>query len=234
MLNTVHSVISVSCLFLLLCIAPCQMFAAEKTCLTSECHTEFQQNEVPTHPEESNCTDCHQGDLEKHGEGPDGNKLDLVKKMCGNCHDELMDHPYLHSPVASGNCSQCHYPHGNIEEVLLREKNSRAFYVHYSDDKYATCFSCHNRDLLMYPETSYATDFRDGIRNLHYLHVTKGRRGKNCIVCHDVHGSDRPKLVAGSIYYGNWKMAIGFVKTATGGGCAPGCHRVKEYDRKIK
>ena len=104
-------------------------------------------------------------------------------------------------------------------------------YVPYSDKEYELCFSCHNRDLLRFPETSFATGFRDGERNLHYLHVNK-EKGRSCKLCHNVHGSNNPKLINDRAPFGNWELPLKFVKTDTGGQCSPGCHKTYNYDRK--
>ena len=222
-------------LFLIVFLGSIPLAIAQNSCATDNCHIAYQKENRQPHPEEMTCSDCHIGDLERHGKEEEGvGKVDLAPKLCGDCHDDVKDHQYIHSPVAKNACSHCHNPHGNMENMLLEKENTRDFYINYSEQEYTLCFSCHKRDLLMYPETSFSTDFRDGIRNLHYLHITKGMRGRNCLVCHDIHGSNQPKLIANSVEFGNWTMRMGFIKTPSGGGCAPGCHRVKEYDRKIR
>jgi hypothetical protein len=32
--------------------------------------------------------------------------------------------------------------------------------------------------------------------------------------------------------FGDWRIPIGFSKTATGGSCSPGCHQTSSYDRQ--
>ena len=157
--------------------------------------------------------------------GSDNHQISNIKKI-------ITESNYVHGALEMGGCAGCHTPHASEFPKLLIASFPGNSYAHSSEKDFELCFSCHGRDLLMYPETSFSTDFRDGIRNLHYLHVTKGLRGRNCIVCHDVHGSDQPKLMAASADFGKWHMKIDFKKTETGGSCAPGCHRVKEYDRK--
>ena len=98
--------------------------------------------------------------------------------------------------------------------------------------EFALCFTCHKRDLLQYPDTSFATDFRDGERNLHYLHVNNKQKGRSCVLCHDLHGGSKPKLIADSVPFGKWRLPLKFVKTETGGSCSPGCHKPQSYDRK--
>jgi len=43
------------------------------------------------------------------------------------------------------------------------------------------------------PETRTLTNFRDGARNLHFLHVNKAVRGRTCRACHEVHASKQPR-----------------------------------------
>ncbi len=47
-----------------------------------------------------------------------------------------------------------------------------------------------------------------------------------------MHGSGNSKLIADSVPFGKWSLPLKFVKTDTGGSCAPGCHKMQSYDRK--
>ena len=85
--------------------------------------------------------------------------------------------------------------------------------------------------MVLTPETTDLTDFRNGKTNMHYLHVNKAERGRTCRACHETHGSDLPKHIRESIPYGKWDLPIRFTKTETGGSCSPGCHLPKPYDR---
>jgi len=104
--------------------------------------------------------------------------------------------------------------------------------VPYTDNAFSLCFSCHKRDMVQYPETSFATNFRDGERNLHFVHVNNKQKGRSCRLCHNFHGSADPKLIRDSAPFGKWNLPLKFVKTETGGGCSPGCHKPLYYDRK--
>lgn len=42
-----------------------------------------------------------------------------------------------------------------------------------------------------------------------------------------------PKHIRESVPYGDWEIPIQFEKTSTGGGCTPGCHNPKAYDRNV-
>ncbi len=102
------------------------------------------------------------------------------------------------------------------QKLLIKEFPTDT-YVPYTDQEYELCFSCHNRDLLRFPDTSFATGFRDGEKNLHYVHVNKKEKGRNCKLCHNMHGSSNPKLVADKAVFGKWELPLKFVKTDTGG-----------------
>ena len=156
------------------------------------------------------------------------------KDLCLGCHKDLIkkSQTVLHGPIRDGVCVPCHDPHGSPNDRLLIKPYSTDFYVSYNDTEFPLCFSCHNRDLLRFPTTAYATGFRDGERNLHYLHVNRQDRGKRCKVCHVVHAGTNPKLIADKVPFGKWELPIKFVKNENGGKCSPGCHQPFSYDRK--
>ena len=72
--------------------------------------------------------------------------------------------------------------------------------------------------------------FRNGERNLHFLHVNR-EKGRSCRACHDEHASNQPKHIRESVPFGRWTMHTQYTKTETGGGCTTGCHRPYSYDR---
>jgi predicted CXXCH cytochrome family protein len=213
---------------LFICLFPRQANGAP-TCITEGCHSELQEKFI-VHPEEFACTDCHKGDFDNHDQI--AVRLELFSGMCLECHKEISGNTYSHAPVAENNCGACHDPHTPPETVFLRNNHPTQFYVDYTKDQYGLCFSCHKPELMMYPETAFSTGFRQGIRNLHYLHVNKDKRGRNCNVCHKVHGSESPKLIAGTVSFHSWQMDMNFQISEKGGSCAPGCHRPQKYNRE--
>jgi predicted CXXCH cytochrome family protein len=156
------------------------------------------------------------------------------KDTCLSCHKNVVNPQatVVHAPVAKGECHACHDPHGAANAKLLTAQFPARPYVPYTDGEYALCFTCHKRDLLMYPDTSFATGFRNGERNLHFVHVNNKQKGRSCALCHDMHATVQPKLVADSVPFGAWRLPIKFTKTENGGSCAPGCHKPASYDRK--
>jgi len=178
---------------------------------------------------EQGCASCHS----PHASDEPKLLLKAGKNLCLDCHKDLIKkaQTVFHGPVRDG-CTPCHDPHGAPNEKLLIKPYSAEFYVTYNDNEFPLCFSCHNRDLLRFPTTSYATGFRDGDKNLHFLHVNRKDRGKRCKACHMVHASENPKLIADRVPFGKWNLPLKFVKTENGGGCSPGCHKPYAYDRK--
>lgn len=204
--------------------------SAGEGCATAQCHASFQQGQK-THPVDSKCLNCHLGDPDGHPENKE--KFSLAPEMCIICHKDVVDHQYLHPPAASHDCHLCHKAHGEKKNRLLPEEYSAKLFLPYGEDEYRLCFSCHKRDLLLFPDTSFSTGFRNGQRNLHYLHVNKANRGRNCKLCHDMHGSELPKLIVKTVDFGKWQMDLNFEKTENGGRCLPGCHRLERYSREF-
>jgi predicted CXXCH cytochrome family protein len=136
----------------------------------------------------------------------------------------------VHEPVKEG-CASCHEPHGGARARLLGDTFPAGAYAAYTDTEYGLCFTCHDRELASAATTTTATAFRDGPRNLHFVHVNK-EKGRSCGLCHDAHASARPALMAESVPFGQWKLPVRFAKTTSGGSCAAGCHRPYSYDRE--
>jgi len=213
-----------------------KLLAEEGAQLCFECHDqigETVERAAVAHPPvmgEKGCAACHSPHASDHPKL----LLSAEKDTCIGCHKTVLttSMTMLHGPIADGKCTACHAPHGSQFPKLLVKEFPVAPYAPYTDQQYDLCFSCHNRDLLRYPDTSFATGFRDGERNLHYLHVNNRQKGRSCRLCHNIHGSGAAKLIAESVPFGGWTLPLKFVKTDTGGGCAPGCHKPRVYDRE--
>ncbi len=213
-----------------------KFFAAEGNELCFQCHPEIEEKikgaaivHAPI-KSASGCVSCHSP------HASDAEKLlpKSGKDLCLSCHTKLLKKTdtVLHGPIKEGKCTPCHDPHGSVNARLLIKEFPTDMYVPYTENEYALCFSCHKRDLLLFPETSFATGFRDGDRNLHYLHVNRKEKGRSCVICHALHGGTLPKLINENAKFGNWNLPIKFEKTENGGGCSPGCHSPFGYDRK--
>lgn len=224
------------------------MLPAEGRALCNECHDDIvEEAEAATVAHDpvltrDECLTCH----ENHG----GQHEPLLRQepvaLCLDCHDRpvesgdvqladirgwLDEHPVWHEPIEKDGCAECHEPHGGEHFRMLRKDYPETFYAGFSARTYALCFSCHERALVTVKSTRKETGFRDGDRNLHYVHVNKEEKGRTCRACHEVHASDDPLQVRESVPFGRWLLPINFEKSESGGRCAPGCHRTRSYDR---
>jgi predicted CXXCH cytochrome family protein len=167
--------------------------------------------------------------------------------LCLGCHDKeletesgrimnmktsLDENKNGHGPVKNGDCVTCHNPHGSDYWRLLVRYYPAEFYTGFSDGKYALCFSCHEKAAFSDVNTTTKTGFRDGKRNLHFLHVNKNPKGRTCRACHEVHAdAGAPNHVRESVGFKGWTMPLNFTRSKEGGTCAPGCHGEKRYTR---
>lgn len=217
--------------------------------LCLSCHAEVGRTiSAATHPhtattDERACLNCHSAHASDH-------EQQLLKDTIATCLDchakpikvaenrivpgvpELAKEGYfLHGPVKLGDCSACHTVHGGSLGALLVEPYPASFYQTYTDDAYALCFKCHDKELMHQTDGPNQTRFRDGDRNLHAVHVTSGPQGRSCRACHAVHASQFESLMANQVTFGQWKLPINYQPTPTGGSCAPGCHKPETYNR---
>ncbi|MDD5758644.1 MAG: cytochrome c3 family protein [Desulfobulbaceae bacterium] len=191
---------------------------------------------------EKGCNTCHLPHFSENKHLLKENELDL----CLTCHSEKnsisskspkdiaieLKRTFLHEPVAQGQCSVCHNAHGSKFLKLLIGPYPDSIYAPYDPDIYDLCFTCHDKGLLTSQTTDSDTSFRNGKKNLHYLHAAIPQKGRTCKTCHEAHASNGPKLInqTGSSF-GEWQMSISFSTSGPGGSCMPGCHRKMEYNR---
>jgi predicted CXXCH cytochrome family protein len=197
--------------------------ATGKSCLN--CHEPHVSNieKRLSMPPMDLCLSCH----DKPVEAPDEKQLTNMKKLL----EKKKDH---HGPIRQKDCSGCHNPHGSNVFRILRYPYPAKFYMPFAVENYALCFSCHEKSIVLNPETTKLTNFRNGEINLHYKHVNKPEKGRTCRACHETHASNHPKHIRESVPFGSWELPINYEKNKTGGSCAPGCHKLKKYDRVKK
>jgi predicted CXXCH cytochrome family protein len=193
------------------------------------------------------CATCH----DPHAAGRANLMRDREADLCLQCHGEpvrahdgrqveaisatLEDRAFLHGPIRNGECSPCHNVHGATHSRLLNERFTDAFYAPFDLKNYALCFNCHVQDLVTDAQTTALTDFRNGSRNLHFVHVNQDRKGRTCRTCHEIHGSNLPRHMAESVPFegSGWAMMLRYEKLENGGSCTPGCHARQTYVRNI-
>ncbi len=222
--------------------------------LCFSCHKdihELAENSAVKHgalSEESKCLACHN----PHGANVEHLLKQMPRDLCLRCHnrDNITDaaghkltnmsqlfeqNPLQHGALQFGDCSACHNPHGFENFRLLNEEYPADFYSQYDAKLYALCFECHESSAFTEPETTVLTQFRDGPRNLHFLHVNKEDLGRTCRACHEVHASQLPHLIRSSVPYGDsgWMLKVNYKNTPTGGSCIKTCHGEQAYNNSV-
>lgn len=186
------------------------------------------------------CINCHS----PHSSDQGKLLVTTEKELCLSCHDKIIpsgdkklvniklllkNSKVIHSPVSEG-CTTCHRPHASANNYLLAKSFPEGFYTSAKKDSFALCFDCHDSELIETATTNSATNFRNGNKNLHVVHIN-GEKGKNCVMCHNIHGSNNDHLIQDKITFGSWEMKINYKANTNGGSCSPGCHREKKYTR---
>lgn len=229
-----------------------KLLNAALTELCGECHDDIvetaQESPVQHNPVVNGdaCLNCHDPHASNLGYMLAAQPYDL----CIGCHgrDGLSDEAgrpltnfktllstsaMVHGPVDDEDCSACHQVHGGNNFRLLVGAYPEAFYAPYNPENYDLCFSCHDSDVFETPSTTSLTGFRDGDRNLHFVHVNKADRGRTCRACHEVHAAPQEHMIRAGVPYGSsgWTLKINYTSTENGGSCAKTCHPAKPYDR---
>ncbi|NOX37613.1 MAG: hypothetical protein GXO78_08760 [Calditrichaeota bacterium] len=191
----------------------------KKSCLN--CHSPHSSNveTLLTNSQKNLCFECH------------NQKIKVDGRTIANIQKVVEQSNYLHEPLESDGCVVCHQPHGAPYAALLESTFPRKNYAEPRVENYELCFGCHDSEMMLAPIVdSDITDFRDGRRNLHYLHINQ-KKGRTCRNCHNVHGAERPRLIPAHVPFGKWEMPIKFQFKKNGGTCQPGCHEALTYER---
>jgi predicted CXXCH cytochrome family protein len=203
---------------------------APKLCF--RCHPQNHFSGTHGHPPvaKGECLSCH----DAHQAGT----RYLLKKpgseLCFMCHDrqKFSEGKSVHGPIKTGECVRCHMVHGSPYRKILKADMPTELYRPFTTDAFPLCFSCHKPELASEVKTDNATNFRNGTRNLHAVHVNKSGKGRSCKICHNPHVSPQDRLVQSKAPgFGSWEIPIHFNITPTGGGCSVGCHQTFRYDR---
>lgn len=191
------------------------------------------------------CLECH----DPHGsDHPKFLTKSTSKDLCLSCHDQklktdedgymlpdmakhLEKNPDWHGPILWGDCASCHNPHGSNNLRMLTKPFPTTFYDKF-DEKHYICFECHEPEKIKDEITTTATNFRNGDKNMHFVHVDKAK-GRTCRACHDFHGSQEyPHHLRKKTQFGKINFPIRYIATENGGSCAPACHARRHYDRE--
>ncbi len=220
----------------------------EKTpTLCFNCHEgqDLIQNSKSVHgviKDKKSCSNCHSPHASKY------NKFlyEENNRLCFSCHNrtiktekvkienislKIKDAKSVHPPIEIDGCTACHNPHYSENNYLLNLKYPDKRYTEAIPENFALCFECHDSGLLTEQNTTSATNFRNGNKNMHFLHI-KGKKGRSCSLCHDIHASGNLHLIKEKSEFGNWEMDMNYKTFNNGGSCFPGCHGEKSYIRE--
>jgi len=182
---------------------------------------------------EGRCAGCHTPHASNYNRLLKGGPKDVV--LCFNCHKKMEEQTkkalYKHGPVQQEMCSTCHEPHAGYVAKNLKYNFDKRFYNSFDLEVYSLCFKCHKETVVLDKRTTSLTNFRNGDRNLHFLHVNR-EKGRTCVACHEVHMGSQRRHIRKLTPFGTWEIPINFTLTSTGGKCSANCHIPKEYDRE--
>ncbi len=198
---------------------PHKALGLQKGCL--ECHNAHATNFPRLLGDEpmNACFKCHD---KTYGSG---------KKAVANIKQIVEEGKIKHGPIQDKDCSSCHDTHGSDYFRILRSDFPPLFYAPFKEENYGLCFTCHQKTLVQDSKTTTLTGFRNGDRNLHFVHVNKADKGRTCRACHEAHANNNPGHVRDAVPFGGWKIPINFKKFPDGGTCLPGCHAEYPYNR---
>lgn len=183
----------------------------QKTCMTSECHSNYQESPFLHGPVGlGDCGVCHRAEaVMKHTFA-----LTLPEPaLCQKCHLDQDRGEVLHAPMKNG-CTQCHDPHVGDTQALLRagsiaqscaachaETTQGMAFLH-GPTAIGQCTICHDphssdeKGLLVEPHTelcfSCHETTREDLKTFPFVHQPAA---DNCISCHNSHGADNPMML---------------------------------------
>lgn len=197
-----------------------QTYPTSPACVTADCHAAVKSLKNSHYPAQTErCSACHTQISQKH---PDAGTADFKlaatgAALCNACHPKLQGKKYSHEPAATGECLECHAPHGSDSPFFLTmeaDSQEKLCLKCHAEQVTATkfthgpvglgaCTYCHNphesdHDALLKddPQTlcyECHTDVAQGIKESTSVHRVVATEG--CATCHLPHGSEFPKLL---------------------------------------
>ncbi len=196
-----------------------------------ECHSDLFDKKWVHEVASEGCDFCHIANgLEHPGDEPAFSFESSIAEMCYMCHEAQNSMSNVHYPVSEGECTLCHSPHAGDYRGQLIAAYPAQLYTQASIDSFDLCFQCHDSELMTSESTDYATNFRNGTNNLHFVHLN-GNRARSCSMCHGLHSASKEHMLNEKVEFGKWDMPMGLELTDNGGSCATGCHKRLEYER---
>jgi predicted CXXCH cytochrome family protein len=120
------------------------------------------------HEARKDCHNCHSKRVQRSFSSQP-RLIAPIPKLCYNCHtDFATSAPYVHGPVAVGQCLFCHNPHKSQIKYLLREPEPDL------------CYECHD------------------INTIELIAAHLPKQLSDCTDCHDPHTSTNEALLKGS------------------------------------
>lgn len=107
------------------------------------------------HEPRKDCTTCH-GKRKQRGFTSETYLIAQEPDLCYKCHDDYtVSAPFVHGPVAVGQCLFCHNPHKSRIKHLLKDSEPGLCYLchdvstieliaAHSPDQLSSCTNCHN------------------------------------------------------------------------------------------
>ncbi|MCK5640748.1 MAG: cytochrome c3 family protein, partial [Gammaproteobacteria bacterium] len=162
-----------------------KLLVSTKQGVCFDCHTEIQERlakQATVHdPITEDCLICHY----MHASPYEFLLRHDSKDICMQCHQDLVEEMkefrYQHNAVSMGEqCLNCHDPHASPTDQLLKD---------FSMD---ICLECHDKKITT--ADTVIPDIKEQLAMNSNLHGPL--REKNCVPCHNVHGSNTFSLLA--------------------------------------
>jgi len=211
--------------------------------LCFNCHEKSDGKYLHSPVKNGKCISCHA----PHASTRESLLIANNKKLCLKCHSKtyrtdstlvqnigqlISKSKYVHAAIEINGCATCHSGHSTGRPAMLLNNFPAGFYAPAKPKNFALCFDCHDGAILEKDVAASGTNFRNGSKNLHYVHIN-GTRGRSCRVCHNVHASQNEHLIRENVTYGKWTMKLNYKVSENGGSCTPGCHGKQKYDRNF-